>query len=190
MPEVRNLDYIRNLSSKEFPDLGAKLFEALTDIAGNQNTLAQQVNGNVNGAPQAPPAVNGLQVSAQNGHFQVAITDNSPIYRGISYYVEHADNPNFTNAHTVNLGSSRNANLFLGNVNRYFRAYSSYASSPAGPPVYHGSQAQPLVVSGGGAIGGPAFLSSQGSGTGAPEQALQGPGRIPFRSATGAPPTR
>ena len=75
-------------------------------------------------------------------------------------------------------------------MTRYFRAYSAYASSAAGPPVYFGGVGAPLPVAGGGPVGGPAFLPSQGSGTGAPGEGLSGPGPVPFRSTTGAPPVR
>jgi hypothetical protein len=187
---IRNLDYLRSLSSKEFPDLGAKLYEALADLDQQHSTLAQQVNGNSTGQPIAPPPIAGLTVTGQNGHFQIGITDTAPIYRGINYTVEHADNPHFINPHYIDMGHSRNHDLFLGNVTRYFRAYSSYGSSPPGPPLYHGTAASPKPVQGGGTVGGPSFLPSQGSGTGAAGEGLQGPGTIPFRSSTGAPPVR
>ena len=179
---IRNLDYIRNQDPR--------LYEALQDIVQQHATLAQQVNGNPTGNPVAPPAPGGVTVQAQNGHFQVSIQDGGEIYRGIQYHVEHADNPHFTNSHTEHLGATRNANLFLGNATRYFRAYSSYGSSPASAPVYHGSPVQPIAVAGGGSVGPPAFLPSQGSGTGTPGQGLSGPGPVPFRSVTGAPPIR
>lgn len=188
--QVRNLAYLRSLSSKEFPELGAKLYEALTDIVGRQSNLEQQVNGNAQGQPAAPPAINALKVTAQNGHFSAAITDNGNVFRGIQYYIEHADNPQFTNPTVVHLGDSRNWDKFLGNTTRYFRAYSSYASSPPSAAAYHGGAAAPQAVAGGGSVGGPAFQASQGSGTGAPGQGLQGPGQAPFRSATGVPPVR
>lgn len=188
---VRHLDYLRSLDPKNLPgDFGAKLVEALVSIQTQATNLEQQTNGNPKGQPNHPPQINGLNVQAQNGHFQISIVDNNPIYRDVHYYLEHADNPNFTNPHVIHLGHTRNHNLFLGSVTRYFRAYSSYASSAPGAPVYHGTQTQPAAVSGGGSVGGPSFLTSQGSGTGRAGQGLQGPGTIPFRTATGAPPTR
>ena len=186
---IRNLEYLRSLSTAELPDLGAKLYEALSDLLSQQQTLAQQMNGNGQGQPSAPPAVQGLKVQAANGHFQIAIQDDAPVYRGVRYYVEHADNPQFTNPHVLRLGDARNHNIFLGNVKRYFRAYSSYGSSAPGSAVYHGG-AQPVAVEGGGENAGPAFLPSEGSGTGARGQGLQGPGQVPFRSVNGAPPVR
>ena len=71
---------------------------------------------------------------------------------------------------------------------RYVRAYASYAASHPGEPVYHGSSVEPIPVDAG--DGGPAFLPSQGSGTGFAGQGLQGPGREPFRPVDGKPPGR
>ena len=184
MISVKNLNYIRSL-----PDFGPKLAEALQGLAVDAGTLEQQVNGNASGEPTPPPAINGISVTGQNGHFNIALTDNNQIYRGIRYYVEHADNPHFTSSHVVPLHDSRNINLFLGNVTRYFRAYSAYPASGPSSPVYHGG-AQPIAVAGGGSVGGPAFTAGQSSGTATPGQAISGPGPVPFRSATGAAPTR
>lgn len=182
---VRNLDFIRNI-----PVFGTRLYEALRDLDNQHQALASQTNGNSTGQPLAPPAINSLKVVANAGHFNVAITDQSPIYRGISYFIEHADNPAFTNPQVEHIGASRNATFFFGNVTRYWRAYSAYGSSPASAPAYHGSAAVPLAVTGGGDNSGPTFQASQSSGTGAQGQGLQGPGTIPFRSSTGAPPIR
>lgn len=187
---IRNLEWLRTLSSEQFPGLGARLYEALSDLNQQHVTLAQQVNGSGQGQPGPPPAVNSLKVTGQNGHFDIKIQDGNPIYRDVHYYVEHADNPHFSNPTTIHLGHSRDHNIFLGNVTRYWRAYSAYASSPPGPPAYHGGATSPSPVSGGGQVGGPEFQLSQGSGTGQPGQGLQGPGVIPFRSASGAPPKR
>lgn len=182
MAQIRNLEYIR---SKD-----PRLFEAFQDIIAQQNNVSQQINGNVTGQPQAPPNINKLEVTAGNGHFSAAITDLSTVYRGIGYFLEHADNPQFTNPQIIHLGATRNWTGFLGNCTRYFRAYSAYASSPPSAPVYHGGNAQPQPVTGGGGVPGPAFQASQGSGTGPQGVGLQGPGTIPYRTATGAPPIR
>lgn len=179
---------VRNLNDIRADD--QKLFEALTDIISQVHNIAEQGNLNPAAHPEPPPAISKLTVSASNGHFQAAIEDPNPIYRGVSYFVEHADNPNFTDSHTEHLGPSRNAHFFFGNATRYFRAYSSYGSTPASAPAYHGSEAEPIAVTGGGSIPGPTFLRSQGSGTGTPGQGLSGPGPIPFRSENGTPPIR
>lgn len=171
---VRNLPEIR---SKD-----PKLHEALQDIIRAISTTAQQVNANPDGPAQPPPQVNAIKVSGANGRFHVAITDqNSQLSRGVSYFVEHADNPQFTNPITVEVGASRNLDLSLGNVTRYFRAYSSYSTSDPSAPVYHGGSASPVPVSGGGASGGPDFLPSEGSGTGIQGEGLSGFGPVPKR---------
>jgi hypothetical protein len=90
----------------------------------------------------------------------------------------------------VPMHDSRNISIPVGNQARYVRVFSSYSESAPSAPVYHGGAASPKAVNGGGSGPGPAFLPSQGSGTGAAGQGLSGPGPVPFRSATGAPPTR
>lgn len=185
MPGIRNLEWLRSLR-----DIGARMYEIVSDLDSQHQNVAQQVNGSSRSTPKAPPSIGGLAVTGQNGHFNVAIHDEGPIYRGINYFVEHADNPHFTNPHVIDLGASRNHNLFLGNVPRYFRAYSSYAGSTPSQPVYFGSKPSPTLVQGGGANGGPSFTPSKGSGTGPIGAGLQGPGVAPFRSATGLPPKR
>lgn len=180
---VRNLDYLK---SKD-----VRLYEALSDIIGGVDTHGQQANLNATGQPIPPPQVNGVRATAQNGHMTVAITDNNQIYSGIQYFVEHADNPQFTNPQIVHLGDRRNSDpIYVGNQTRYVRAYSSYPFSAPSQAVYHGLKTQPTAVAGGGSDSGPAFLPSQGSGTGGAGQGLQGPGQFPFRSANGKPPIR
>lgn len=185
MPSIRNLEWLRSLK-----DIGARMYEIVSDLDGQHSALASQVNGSGQGLPKAPPSIAGLTVTGQNGHFNIAIHDQGPVYRGINYFVEHADNAHFTNPHVIDLGASRNHNVFLGNTTRYWRAYSSYAGSPPGKPAYHGSQIAPTPVQGGGSVGSPSFTLSSGSGTGAVGAGLQGPGVAPYRSPTGLPPKR
>lgn len=168
------------------PDVGAKLAEALLSIQTAHNNVESQVNGNSTGGPKAPPKINSVQVSGEPGFLHVAIKDENPIYRGIRYYVEHADNPNFTNPQVVALHDVRNVTIPVGGT-RYVRAYSAYSSSSPSEPVYHGDPAQPTAINLG---SGPTPLPSQGSGTGQPGVGLQGPGRQPFRPVAGAPPVR
>ena len=182
MSTVRNLNEIRSRDPK--------LYEALSDIIQHHDTLTQQMNANGVGNPAPPPTPNGVQVTGQNGYLHVAVTDQNPIYRGIRYFAEHADNPHFTNPHVVPMGDSRNVTIPVGNQTRYVRVYSSYISSQPSEPVYHGTQVQPTPVNGGGAHSGPNFLPSQGSGTGDAGVGLQGPGKTPFRSTDGVPPVR
>ena len=186
---VKNIAFIR--SATEFSgDLGVKIAEALESIALQASNGQQQTNANPTGTPQPPPAPDNLHVMGQNGHFSIAIAHDAPFYRGINYSVEHADNPQFTNPHAIDMGASRNHNVFLGNVTRYWRAVAAYGNSGPSSPVYMGGFAQPTPVQGGGDIGGPAFTASQGSGTGRPGVGLQGPGKEPYRPVKGAPPIR
>ena len=184
--QIKELAFLRGVDHWT-PDLGAKLAEALQSIQQAHNNIEAQMNGNSTGGPHPPGKINGIQVTGQNGFLHVAIQDNNPIYRGIRYYAEHADNPQFTNSHTVYMGDARNITIPVGGT-RYVRAYSAYSSSAPSEPTYHGNPAQPIAVNAG--CGGPDLLPSQGSGTGSAGVGLQGPGKIPFRPIAGAPPKR
>jgi|SRR5579872_3059940 len=188
----KNLAYFKTLNIPGAPDLGTKLAEWMEQTGRAFNNLEQQTNSNATGTPEAPPPINSLNVTANDGHFQIAINhDGAEFYRGVRYFVEHSDSPQFSNYHTEELGTTRNANLFLGNATRYFRAYAAYPASPPGPPIYFGGKGQPQPVTGGGTVPGPAFAPSQGSGTGTANQGPpSGPGPTAFRSATGKPPVR
>lgn len=188
--EIKNLAWLKALAPKEYPELGQKLAEALQSIQGATNNLEQQTNTNVGGAPQPPPGIRSLTVAANNGHFQVSINHgNAQFYRTPHYYLVHADNPHFTNPHIVDMGASRNMNLFLGNATRYFGAYTAYEPSQPSAMVYHGG-VRPEAVTGGGSVPGPSFATSQGSGTGAAGVAHSGPGPVPYRTVSGVPPIR
>jgi len=185
--DIKELAFLKGLSLPDAPEFGVKLAEALLSVQQAHNNVESQVNGNSTGGPQPPPTINGVQVTGQNGFLHVAIQHDEPFYRGINYFVEHADNPQFTNPQIVKAGDVRNVTIPAGGQ-RYVRAYASYASSHPGQPAYHGSPVEPIPVDTGGV--GPAFLPSQGSGTGFPGQGLQGPGMEPFRPVDGKPPTR
>ncbi len=188
---IRNLDFIRSLPPGiTMQELGARLYEALSDVDAQHQTVAQQVNANPTGHPLPPPAIDSLSVTGQNGHFHLQIQHGAEFYRGVTYHAEYADNPAFQSPRSIDLGASREHTTFLGNGTYYWRAFAAYPASKGGPPAYHGGAHSPQPVNGGGAIGGPAFLPPQGSGTGAPGEGLSGPGPIAFRTATGAPPIR
>jgi hypothetical protein len=179
----KNLNYIKQKD--------ARLGEAIKGLLDGLMSVASQSNTSPQQPPSAPPPVNGVSVAARNGQMTISVTDTNQVYRDIHYYAEHADNPQFQNPQIVHMGHSRNSlPIPIGNQTRYVRVYSSYGLGPPSAPVYHGSQAQPLPVAGGGADAGPSFLPSQGSGTGPTGVGLQGPGVQPFRSTTGKPPVR
>jgi hypothetical protein len=189
MITLRNLQYLRALSLPDFPEFGVKIAETLEDLAKGVSNVAQQTNTNPTGAPLAPPQINALNVTGQNGHFNIQIKDNNQnLYRGVNYYAEYDTTPAFSNPHTIHLGDSRDHNIFLGNGSYYWRAYSAYPGSPPSPAAYHGGYASPRMVQGGGAVGGPLLQASQGSGTGNAGQGLVGPGVLPFRGPN--PPKR
>lgn len=190
MIKIRNLAYIR--SAKEWtPELGGRLYEALDDINSAVSNHVQQTNGNPIGEPQPPPSPMGIKVTARDGWMHVAMNDEGPLFRGVQYWVAHADNPNFTNAvHTQASGTElRNHTEFIGNQTRYVQAYKSYPWSGPSSPVIHGG-ATPIAVQGGGTSLGPDYLPSEGTGTSTRGQVTTGPGTVAFRSDTGKPPTR
>jgi len=153
-----------------------RVYEALLSVQNAMTQLEQQTNSNSQAEPTAPPPIQGLKVSTgPGGEFQAAITDSGNVARGVRYMLEHADNPHFKNPHQVDMGISRNWSGHMGNQTLYWRAYSYYNPAAAGSAVYHGSQAQPMPVTGG--VSG-VRAQSQGAGTGAPGQGLYGPGPV------------
>lgn len=173
---IKNLAFIRTL-----PVIGARLYESLLSVQDGVSNVEQQTNTSSSQQPSPPPAINGLKVNTgPGGEFQAAITDQGNVSRGVNYFIEHADNPQFNNPHIIDNGTSRNWAGHMGNQTLYWRAYSSYGSSPASPAVYHGSQASPAPVTGG-VVGSRA--PSQGAGTGAPGQGLYGPGPVATRGS-------
>jgi hypothetical protein len=153
-----------------------RVYEALNSVQSAMTQMEAQTNTNSQGAPQAPPPIQGLKVSTgPGGEFQAEITDSGNVARGVKYFIEHANNPHFTNPHIIDNGTSRNWSGYMGAQRLYWRAYSGYDAAQAGAPAYHGSQANPLPVTG----GVPGIRArSQGAGTGAPGQGLYGPGPV------------
>ncbi len=178
-------NWLRKLVIPGVPDAGAWFYRFAKSIERQTSNTEQQGNLNPQGQPVPPPAIDGINVAAQNGHHTVTITDQNPgVSRGVNYWLERDTSPAFTNPHIIDLGQSRNHSEFLGSGDFFWRGYSSYSSSPPSAPAYHGSAAQPTPVNAGGEVGPPAQLASQGSGTGASGQGLQGPGLSPKRTDT------
>ena len=192
MLKIRNLDYLRATDpATAGTAYGARIYEAIQDLNSAISNHLQQTNGNATGEPQPPPSQLGIQVTTRDGYMHVALNDQGPLYRGVQYWVRHADNPNFVNAiHTQASGTElRNHTEFIGNQTRYVQAYKSYPWSGPTPPVIHGG-AIPIGVQGGGSTAGPLYLPSQGTGTSVQGQPPSGPGPVAFRRATGTPPIR
>lgn len=172
--DIPNKAYIRSLDPR--------LFEAFMGVVGGIRNLETQGNFSGMSAPPTPPAVNGLKVTTgPGGEFQLAITDNGQVSRGINYWAEHDTSPDFSNPHIIDMGQSRNYNIHMGAQSLYWRAYSSYPSGQASPYVYHQEQGRPASVLGG--VAG-TRAPSQGAGTGAPGYGAAGGGPIQSRTPT------
>ena len=183
---VPHLDYFRRLGLDDAPEFGARLYEALRSVKTQSTTMEQQTNSNMNGEPQPPPAISALRVSAGAGIFHLSVDHPGDFYRGARYHAEYATDESFTNPFPISMHTAREWRGNLGQMALHFRGSVSYGSSPPGPWVY--ARGGPFN---GAASGEPPLPErSQGSGTGFPGQGLSGPGPVPFRSATGKPPTR
>ena len=177
--QVANLEYIRGKDPM--------FAEALQSIANGLNNTAQQVTADpTSTGSTAPPQISGLSVTAAQGIFDIQITDNNPVYRGINYFVEYSTDIGFTRPTVIDLGASRNHRANFGAQSLYFRAYSAYPTSGASQAVYFGSSAQPTIVAGGGVVSGPPPQPSSGSGTasGNGTQGGQGFGNAPSRGGS------
>lgn len=139
------------------------VYEALTQIVNGVNAVGRATGVDPSGSIAAPSPIGSLNVLAAGGIFDLAITDNSTIHRGIFYFAESDTTPAFHRPYVHFLGSSRNLRVALGNQTLYWRAYSQYLGSETSPPVTFGNP--PTAVAGGGASAGPALQPSSGSGT-------------------------
>jgi hypothetical protein len=147
------------------------LYESLRQVVGAINALGRAAGVDPSGSIPPPAPVGGISVTAADGIFDIAITDNSPVRRGIFYFAESDTSADFTAPRVHFLGSSRNLRVSLGNSTLYWRAYSQYIGSLPSPPVSFGSP--PAPVTGGGAAG-PALQPSSGSGTATGQQGGSG----------------
>lgn len=153
-----HLPYIR--------DTDRRIYETFVSLKNAIESLTTNAGVGPSGNIAAPATIQNISVAAANGIFAVSITDNSATHFGINYFVEYADNPGFDNAKTIHLGPARDLEgLALGNVTRYFRAFSQYQNSSPSPRVIFGGVASPIGVAGGGSAP-PTPLPTQGSGTG------------------------
>ena len=139
------------------------VYEALTQIVNAVNSLGRATGVDPSGTIDPPAPIGSLSVTSADGIFDLAITDNSSVNRGIFYFAESDVTPSFSQPRVHFLGSSRNLRLSLGNQTLYWRAYSQYLGSDPSQPVTFGTPASP--VSGGGTATGPAIQPSTGSGT-------------------------
>jgi hypothetical protein len=139
------------------------VYEALTQIVNAVNSAGRATGVDPSGTIDPPAPIGSVNVTAAGGIFDIAITDNSAVHRGIFYFVESDTTPAFARPYVHFLGSSRNYRIAMGNQTLYWRAYSQYLGSDPSNPVTFGTP--PTAVTGGGATAGPALQPSNGSGT-------------------------
>jgi hypothetical protein len=185
----REVQYMRNVG-----DFGPRLARALTRLMDGINNLAVNMAADPTRTVNPPPKIQALTVKTDgNGNVHAVITDNSPLQKGVNYFVEYSTNPAFFQAHVEHLGPGRTlrpmplpANDDNGNPQSwYFRAYSQYPGGKPSAAVNFGGTIATAV-----AVGGSArltLLSSTGSGTAQAtgQQAGYGFGRVLFRPAPG-----
>lgn len=164
---VRNLDTIRNWSTPEIPDLGARLYECLRDMVRQDAVLAQQVNGNLDGNPTAPPKPQALNVIPHPQGVQFAIQHEGNFYQGITYHID-ATSKGVT--HTYDVGASRNGVLPVGPLAASYQVRALYPSGLSSSPVVYGASSPKLVTGGTGSTD---LMPGQGAGT---TRASQPPG--------------
>ena len=152
------------------------LYESLQQVVGAVNSLGRATGVDPAGSIAAPAPIGALSVAAADGIFDIALTDNSPVRRGIFYFAESDTTPAFIAPHVYFLGSSRNLRVALGNQTLYWRAYSQYLGSETSQPVTFGSP--PTAVAGGGTATGPALQASSGSGTASGSEGGSGFGQV------------
>lgn len=143
------------------------LAEALHALREGIDTLGTKLSVNPQGHTIAPAPPTSINVSAAGGVTHVTLTDNNPRTRNVHYFVEYADSPNFTNAHTEHLGVSRSRRIptFMGSSPLYIRAYAMYPDGQRSDLLYHGTPQAPTPILDGAATNGPKLPASPGSGT-------------------------
>src|SRR4029077_6994377 len=139
------------------------VYEALTQLVNGVNAVGRAAGVDPSGSIAAPSPIGGLNVTAADGIFDLAITDNSTVNRGIFYFAESDTTPAFRKPYVHFLGSSRNLRVALGNQTLYLRASSKFPGSETSEPVAFGTP--PTAVTGGGTAAGPSLQPSSGSGT-------------------------
>jgi hypothetical protein len=139
------------------------VYEALTQIVNAVNSLGRATGVDPSGTIDPPAPIGSLSVTAADGIFDLAITDNSAVNRGIFYFAESDVTRGFNSPRVYFLGSSRNLRIMLGNQTLYWRAYSQYLGSDPSEPITFGTPATAVI--GGGTLTGPQLQPSTGSGT-------------------------
>src|SRR5580704_593155 len=90
------------------------VYEALTQVVSAVNSLGRATGVDPVGSITPPVPIASLSVTAADGIFDLAITDNSAVNRGIYYFAESDISPSFPGPRVYFLGSSRNLRVSLG----------------------------------------------------------------------------
>ncbi len=152
------------------------VYEALTQIVNAVNSVGRATGVDPSGTIAPPAPIGSVSVTAADGIFDLAITDNSSVHRGVFYFAESDTTPAFAQPYVHFLGSSRNLRIALGNQTLYWRAYSQYLGSDPSEPVTFGTPA--TAITGGGTATGPALQASTGSGTASGSEGGSGFGQV------------
>jgi hypothetical protein len=122
------------------------LVAALDSLASADQNIGNHVNASPQASKAAPSAPAAINLSAKNGFGSVAITHNNPP-AGTAYLIEYSTTPNFQNPIRIDNGVSQSFQQYLKGQTLYFRAASTFYTSPNSPWVYFGGQANPTPVS-------------------------------------------
>lgn len=150
------------------------------------NKIGTTIGVNPVGNVQPPPPIDNINVTTSGELVHVTLNHNKPINKGINYFLEISNNPNFTAPLVQHLGTSRSPAPFMlptktgaGDTQKYYmRAYPQYQGSDPGEPTVFGGKLNPasITLSGSTEMD---LLPSTGSGTASPtgQQAGQGFGK-------------
>jgi len=170
--------------------MGALFQRIITAI----NTLATNTASSAVGQMAAPPPPDAVAVKVAGEMAHVSITHNGPVLRGVQYFTEISNNPQFSQPIVVHHGTSRTSHPFPlpthddngATQNWYFRSYAQYHGSPPSEKTVFGGQENPVAVQMNGSTR-MTLLPSTGSGTASPtgSQGGQGLGTFTTRPAQG-----
>ena len=125
----------------------------LQKIINGVNTLANNTASSAVGRLSPPPPIQGLNVVTGGEFAHITITHHGAIQQGIHYFVEVANNPQFSGAHPIDYGTSRTRDsIHLPALDSngdaqiwYARGYSQYPGSDPSSPVNFGG-ASPTAI--------------------------------------------
>jgi hypothetical protein len=139
-------------------EISPYLYESLNKIVGAVNSLAARVGVDAAPAAQAPAGMSlaapaapaALAVSGSAGVFSVTLGASTGATSAALYFLEVSGDAGFSAGDTTvyPLGASRQVNLSLGNVTRYFRARAKYPESDYSPYVIFGGATAAAVAGG------------------------------------------